>query len=62
MCCHAMIDQKKLQLVLEHAQLTAQHAAGHASVRARIEEIEAFLQLTPVEIAQIAIGNYTSDY
>jgi hypothetical protein len=62
MCCQASFDQKKLQLVLEHASLTARHAAGDKTVVIRLEEIEAELALDAVAIGQIALGNYLGDY
>ncbi len=57
-----MKDAEKRLLVIEHAKLTAAHASGNNEVKQRMEEIEARLQLSAVEIAMLAINTYMKDY
>jgi hypothetical protein len=57
-----MTDQEKRRLVIEHAQLTAAHAAGNAEARNRLQEIEDILQLSAAEIASVAVTSYLKDY
>ena len=57
-----MTDQEKRRLVIEHAQLTAAHAAGNAEARNRLREIEDMLQMSAAEIATKAVASYLKDY
>ncbi len=57
-----MIDSEKMNLVYEHAQLTAANAGGDVTVQKRLAEIEAKLEMSTEQIARIAVGSYLSDY
>ena len=57
-----MDEVQKRNLVVEHAQLTAAVAAGKHEHRARLNEIEALLNMQPHEIADLAVREYLRDY
>ena len=57
-----MDDSEKKYLVIEHAQLVAALAAGNDSVRNRLLEIEAKLNMSATEIAHAAVTEYLRNY
>lgn len=58
-----MVDEKtKRKLILEHARLTSQFAAGNTGAIARLNQIEEELQLQASEIAIAASKIYLEDY
>ena len=54
--------KRKRELIFEHAQLTAAHAAGNEHAKMRLQEIEDLLQMSATEIATEAVISYLKDY
>lgn len=57
-----MDNDEKKHLVIEHAQLVSALAAGNESVRNRLLEIEAKLNMSATEIAHAAVTEYLRSY
>ena len=57
-----MDANKKRQLIIKHAQLTAAHAAGNESALAQLQQIEDTLQMSSAQIATLAATAYLRDY
>lgn len=57
-----MENTEKKALVVKHAKLIAALAAGNNTVREELAAIEAKLELSAPEIAQLAVTEYLRDY